>query len=51
LGLKAIGEVMDPDVVAFGTGLDINRDVDAKESTKPAISRLDWRKYEQKSIS
>jgi hypothetical protein len=23
----------------------------AKESTKPAVSRLDWRKYEQKSVS
>jgi hypothetical protein len=27
------------------------QNVDAKESTKPAISRLDWKKYGQKSVS
>jgi hypothetical protein len=31
--------------------VDSEQDVDAKESTKPALSRLDWRKYGQKSIS
>ncbi len=33
------------------TGNDQIQDVDAKESTKPATSRLDWRKYRQKSVS
>ena len=28
-----------------------SQDVDTKESTKPEISRLDWRKYRQKSVS
>jgi hypothetical protein len=27
------------------------QNIDAKESAKPAVSRLDWRKYGQKSIS
>jgi len=27
------------------------KNIDAMESTKPAVSRLDWRKYGQKSIS
>ena len=48
LALRAgIGEVPQ-EVVQWWSHI---QDVDAKESTKPAVSRLDWRKYGQKSIS